>query len=120
MKQNKKFGRIGVYQITNLLKNKKYIASCIDLDSAWHNEKILLNEGVHSNSALCKAWQEDGKENFQFDILAEIHIENAKLDYEKGLYLLESKLKMELQPYGEEGYNLEESITIKIPNINLP
>lgn len=80
--------------------------------------KKMLTQGTHSCGDLNIAWRKDGNENFQFQILAEINTKDVKLDYEKGLYLLESKLKSELQPYGENGYNIEETISLNIPKIN--
>jgi hypothetical protein len=118
MRQNKTVPKIGVYQIKNLLNNKIFIASSMNLDASWDEEQKVLNKGLHLCHDLNSDWKKDGKENFKYEILAEISTLDSKLDYEKGLYLLESKLKEEVQPYGEMGYNIVESITLSIPKIN--
>lgn len=64
---------IGVYSITNILNNKKYIGSSYDIHERWktHIKKLNKKEG---NKSFQTAWNKYGIAKFKFEIL-EIHNE---------------------------------------------
>jgi group I intron endonuclease len=60
----------GVYAITNIINNKKYIGQSIDIYVRWRNHKSALKHNRHNNEHLQSAWNTYGEENFIFEILA--------------------------------------------------
>lgn len=63
---------IGIYQIKNLVNNKMYIGSSVNIANRWTQHLALLNLNKHPNLHLQKSWDKYGKENFTFAILEEI------------------------------------------------
>ena len=59
----------GIYQIVNLLNNKKYIGSSINLKKRKTNHFNNLKNKKHLNRHLQAAYNKYGKENFSFEIL---------------------------------------------------
>lgn len=99
--------QIGVYQIRNISNNKIIIGSSTNLAAIWNRQKFQLNYGSHPNSILQKEWNEYGQENFVFEILSEIKQDDEKpMNYQKEIKSLEAMFVQELQPFGENGYNL--------------
>lgn len=60
----------GVYAITNIVNNKKYIGQSVDVYVRWRNHKSALKNNRHNNEHLQSAWNKYGAENFIFEILA--------------------------------------------------
>lgn len=60
----------GVYSITNLIDNKKYIGQSVDIYVRWGNHKSALRNNRHDNKHLQNAWNIYGEENFIFEILS--------------------------------------------------
>lgn len=59
----------GIYQIINLINNKRYIGSAYDLNSRCGRHFIDLKKNQHYNLILQRAYNKHGKENFKFEIL---------------------------------------------------
>jgi len=98
--------KMGVFQIKNHVSGKIFIGSSMDLKAIWHAQKLQLDMGIHPNSELQKDWKELGAEHFSYEILDEIpHNEHFEVDYKKEVKILEELLGIELQPFGDKGYN---------------
>lgn len=98
--------RMGVFQIRNTVNGKIYVDSSINLDAIWNRHRTQLDFGGHPNPELQKDWKEAGKENFVFEILAEIeHREGTNTDYNKEVKALAALYIDDLQPFGDKGYN---------------
>lgn len=91
--------KCGIYLITNLKNNKKYVGQSVNILRRWRNHKAdSKNEsGDTYNYPLYKAFRKYGIENFKFEILEECSpLElDIKESYYIGLY----------QTLGENGYN---------------
>jgi hypothetical protein len=97
---------MGVFQIRNMVNNKIYIGSSLDLKAIWNSQKFQLDFGIHSNSELQKDWKEFGPGNFEYEILEELEPnEDKPLDYNKELKALEEMIVEERQPFEDRGYN---------------
>lgn len=59
----------GIYSITNLINNKKYIGQSVDVYTRWRNHKSALKHNRHNNEHLQNAWNTYGSQNFIFEIL---------------------------------------------------
>ena len=62
----------GIYQILNLINNKCYVGSSIDIlhRFSWHRN--MLRKSKHSNKHLEHAWIKYGENNFVFRILEKL------------------------------------------------
>ena len=63
----------GIYEITNLINNKIYIGSSINIKKRWKDHILLLKNQKHINVHLLNAWNKYGEENFSFSIIEEIY-----------------------------------------------
>lgn len=95
---------MGVYEIRNLVNEKVFLGSSMNLDGIINRHKFELKMRSHTNKDLQKDWNEFGEENFTFEILEEIE-QREGLDLEKELDFLENLWLEKLQPFGENGYN---------------
>jgi group I intron endonuclease len=59
----------GVYSITNMVNNKVYIGSSVDIYGRWVTHELHLNKNIHHNSYLQRAWNKYGKDNFKFKVI---------------------------------------------------
>lgn len=82
----------GIYQIRNLIDNKIYIGSAIDLVYRKSRHFNDLKNNKHNNRHLQRAYNKYGLENFEFEILIYCDPENLLLfeqrflDYYKDKY----------------------------------
>ena len=60
----------GIYQITNLVNNKKYIGSSVDIKRRWAIHKTQLKNDKHPNPKLQHGWNKHGESNFLFVIIS--------------------------------------------------
>jgi group I intron endonuclease len=59
----------GIYQIRNLVNNKCYIGSSINLKNRKHDHFKLLRSNKHKNRHLQNAWNKYSEQNFIFEII---------------------------------------------------
>src|SRR6266487_2930961 len=59
----------GIYLITNVINQKKYVGKDKTLPGRWRTHKCDLKAGRHSNSHLQNAWKLYGGNAFIFEIL---------------------------------------------------
>lgn len=92
----------GIYQIRNLINGKVYIGSAVNINDRWSLHKHQLNKGNHHSKHLQNAWTKYGKENFVFEILEEIKIEEL---LEREQFYLDNKTPWDIKI----GYNINKS-----------
>jgi group I intron endonuclease len=81
IKDDKK--KIGIYTITNLINEKVYVGSSIDLDSRLSNHKSKLYNNTHSNNKLQTDWNKFGDKNFSFKVIKLLNSETELPNEEK-------------------------------------
>ncbi len=59
----------GIYLITNLLDNKHYVGSAVNIQKRWGYHKQDLRKNRHINKHLQHAWNKYGEAVFRFEIL---------------------------------------------------
>jgi group I intron endonuclease len=65
----------GIYQIKNLINDKVYIGSSIDINKRLYKHLWSLKNGCHDNNHLQNSFNEYGENNFEFSVL-----ENCSID----------------------------------------
>lgn len=65
----------GVYQILNLVNNKKYIGSSQNLSRRLADHKRLLKRSIHCNKHLQSSFNKYGADNFSFEVVEYCSIE---------------------------------------------
>jgi len=65
------FGKYcGIYKIVNLINNKVYIGSSVDIFKRWKKGHLrTLNKNEHDNKYLQRSWNKYSSENFEFEIV---------------------------------------------------
>lgn len=63
----------GIYKITNIVTNKKYIGQSINIKRRWREEKTAAfsSKDLEYNSVLSKAIRKYGLNNFKFEVIEE-------------------------------------------------
>lgn len=59
----------GIYEIRNLVNNKKYVGSSRSTRQRWANHKKSLEKNKHHNQHLQAAWNKYGKDSFIFKVV---------------------------------------------------
>lgn len=59
----------GIYFIRNIINNKIYVGSAVNLKRRFHEHWSRLKYNKHSSSYLQRAWNKYGKEAFRFEII---------------------------------------------------
>lgn len=90
----------GIYSITNIVNNKKYIGQSININSRISAHKTHLKNNKHSNEYLQNQYNKYGIQNFLFEVVEYVDID--KLD-EREVYWIEKFSTMDRS----KGYNLE-------------
>ena len=104
----------GVFQITNIVNGKMLLGSSLNLEGPLNGHKFMLGIGSHRNKALQSDWNEYGSENFVFEILEVIEINDSpNFNLSDELTLLEQIWLEKLQPFEVRGYN--ENANIRQP-----
>ena len=78
---NRRIKLVGIYCITCIPTNKKYIGSSIDMMIRWNSHLVSLLINKHSNKKLQTDFNKYGLTNFNFTVLvlAEKNITKQKL-----------------------------------------
>lgn len=76
---------IGIYSITNIINNKKYIGQSVDVKRRLRNHKWALKHNKHINDHLQKSFNKYGEDCFVFDVICEC--EEEKLDDMERFYI---------------------------------
>ena len=101
----------GIFQVKNTVNGKVMLGSSLNLEGPLNRHSFMLKIGSHTNKALQKDWDEFGPDNFVFEILEEVKVQdNPNFNLKDELTLLEQIWLEKLQPFGERGYNLNERI----------
>lgn len=73
----------GIYIIVNIINNKFYIGSTINLKRRFYNHKSSLKYNKHENARLQHAWNKYGSENFSFQILENVDDKTKLIEREQ-------------------------------------
>lgn len=73
----------GIYCIRNIIDNKVYIGSAINLQKRWNRHVSHLNHNKHHSIRLQKAFNKYGKSNFAFEVLDYVSNPNNLIKYEQ-------------------------------------
>ena len=97
---------MGVFQIRNLVNEKVFVGSALNLPGIFNRHKVELRMGSHKNLKLQAEWNEFGADKFAFEILDELTpVSDTLHNYREDLTHLEDLWLEKLQPYDEQGYN---------------
>lgn len=94
---------IGIYKIENLINGKVYIGQSIDIEYRWRTHKMKTE--CFSNTHLLNAMRKYGLENFSFEILETLPIDDPEMLTLREQHYMD--LYNSLNP--EKGYNLKEA-----------
>lgn len=97
---------MGVYLIRNLVNNKVFVGSSVDLPAIFNRTRFQLAAGAHPNKPLEADWKLLGGAKFEFEVLEELVPKNEPTyDPKADLECLEDLWLEKLEPYGDKGYN---------------
>ena len=101
----------GVFQVKNIVNSKVLLGSSLNLEGSLNKHKFMLKIGSHTNKVLQKDWNELGADQFVFEILEMVKVQDdPNFNLKDELTLLEMIWLEKLQPFGERGYNVNERI----------
>jgi group I intron endonuclease len=92
-----------IYKLVNIINNKVYVGSAVDLDKRINEHFYKLGMNKHENSYLQRSYNKYGKENFKWEVIEYVKDKNMLIEREQ--YWIDK-----LQPYRKDiGYNLSPS-----------
>lgn len=114
---------VGIYQIKNLINNKVYIGSSINVLERKYKHFWMLSNNIHDNEHLQNSYNKYGYENFIFETVESC--DESELILKENFYILNKKSND-----SNFGYNLalvndfrrnkyNESVKIKLSKHNL-
>ena len=59
----------GVYKIENKINGLVYIGQSINIKKRWSRHKRELNNNIHGNAHLQRAWNKYGSKSFSFELI---------------------------------------------------
>lgn len=65
----------GIYKITNIINQKTYIGSSIEIKVRMMKHKYMLKSNTHYNNHLQNSFNEYGENNFEFEIIEECSLD---------------------------------------------
>lgn len=97
---------MGVFLIRNLVSDKIFVGSTMNLDAMFNRIRFQLFAGAHPIKDLENDWKQLGAGKFSFEVLEEVFPrEDPTYDYAADLETLEDLWLEKLEPYGDKGYN---------------
>lgn len=97
---------IGIFQVHNLVNDKIFIGSSMNLDAIFNRIRFQLYGGAHPNKELESDWKRYGTGKFEFEVLEEIfQRDDPNYNYSADLEVLEDLWLDKLKPYDDRGYN---------------
>ena len=97
---------MGVFLIRNLVNDKVFVGTGLDLVGIINRHKFDLTSGSHRNRRLQAEWNEFGGDNFAFEIVDQLSPRaDTRVDYREDLAFLEELWLEKLQPFDDLGYN---------------
>lgn len=108
----------GIYLITNVINNCKYVGSSANIKRRFYNHSSKLNRGVHENYLLQKDFVKYGKDSFTFEVLIACN-ECDLQKYEEEFFNKFNSL-YNIQPHAgtNKGYKHESSFKLKLSIAN--
>jgi hypothetical protein len=101
----------GVYQVKNLANGKVLLGSSLNLEGLLNRNRFTLRNGSHPNKKLQKDWNELGPDQFVFEVLETVQVQDdSNFNIKDELTLLEQIWLEKLLPFGERGYNTNDRI----------
>jgi group I intron endonuclease len=101
----------GVFQLRCLANNKIYFGSSLNLHGPFDRLRFELGIGSFRNTRLQEDWKKYGEAQFAFEILETVPIQtDPAYDYAEDLSILEQIWLDKLDPFGDNGYNVEKRI----------
>ena len=73
----------GIYMLYNIVDNKYYIGSAVNLRERWLGHKSFLNCNNHHSQHLQNAWNKYGEQSFKFQVLEYVADKNELLKREQ-------------------------------------
>jgi len=106
--EEKKCKVSGIYLIRNLVNNKIYIGSAVNIKNRWYRHKNQLTTNKHKNPYLQSAWNKYGIGNFSFEIVSKLHFIDKNKELSKQHILANEQIYLDLyESYKrEKGYNI--------------
>ncbi len=97
---------MGIFQIRNKSNGKIYIDSTSNLEAERKSREFQLKMGkIVFNRALQAELREQGAENFVFEVLDTLKIQEPTGQVDRQLMALKLRWQEKLQPFEERGYN---------------
>ena len=101
----------GVYQVKNVANGKVLLGSSLNIEGLLNRHRFTLRLNSHPNKELQKDWNELGPDQFVFEVLEVVQVQDdPNFNLKDELTLLEQIWLEKLQPFGERGYNNNASI----------
>lgn len=73
----------GIYQIRNIINNKLYVGSAVNMRARWQKHLSKLRHNKHDNSHLQNAYNTYGSENFVFEIIEHVQDKSKLIEREQ-------------------------------------
>ena len=118
----------GIYLIKNILDDKVYIGSSINLKDRRYKHFWMLERGIHDNQHLQNSYNKFGEENFKFEILEnceynllvekEVSVIDAIIGSQVKVKTPHGDIPITIQPGTEHGRQLR-VVGKGIPDVNL-
>ncbi len=97
---------MGIFQIRNLSNGKIYIDSTSNLETERKSREFQLKMGkIVFNRELQAELREQGAENFVFEVLDTLKVQEPTGQADRQLMALKLRWQEKLQPFDERGYN---------------